>query len=106
MILTNRRMPEPVYQCTVCCCAGTPVVITVTANGRDEAINAAESRGVSLGPVLTKPVLLQAKAGALTRAMQLDGIAQEDTSVDRNESEPMTVGLKGLRLLRCRCLSS
>jgi signal transduction histidine kinase/DNA-binding response OmpR family regulator/HPt (histidine-containing phosphotransfer) domain-containing protein len=77
----------------------TPAVIMVTAYGRDEAMNAAQSNGVRLGPVLTKPVTLQAMSAALARALQLHGAIEEDAAGDRADAELMTAGLSGLRLL-------
>ncbi|MFM2035408.1 MAG: hypothetical protein RL459_673, partial [Pseudomonadota bacterium] len=77
----------------------TPAVIMVTAFGREEAINAAESRDVRLGAVLTKPVMLQTMADALARALKLESGVEEDSAGDRADGESMTAGLSGLRLL-------
>jgi signal transduction histidine kinase/CheY-like chemotaxis protein len=77
----------------------TPAVIMVTAYGRDEAMNAAQSSGVRLGPVLTKPVTLQSMATALSRALQLEVAGEEDAAVGGSNEEFITAGLSGLRLL-------
>ena len=77
----------------------TPSVIMVTAYCRDEAISAAKARGVRLGPVLTKPVMLQAMAGALAQVLRLDDVVEDDAASYRSEAEGMTAELSGLRLL-------
>ena len=77
----------------------TPSVIMVTAYCRDEAMSAAKTRGVRLGPVLTKPVMLQAMAGALAQVLKLDGAVEDEAANYRSEAEAMTAELSGLRLL-------
>ena len=77
----------------------TPAVVMDTAYGRDEAMNAAQSSGVRLGPVLTKPVTLQSMAAALARALKLEVVLDEVAANDSSGGEPMIAGLSGLRLL-------
>ncbi len=79
--------------------ARTPAVIMVTAYGREEALGNAESRGVALKSVLTKPVtqstLLEAIGEALDKGFVTETRAEEKAD---SYAESMAA-LKGARVL-------
>jgi CheY-like chemotaxis protein len=76
-----------------------PTIIMVTAYGRDEAMGAAQERGVKLNAVLTKPItastLLEAIGEALGR-----GIITETRATERAESHTEVMAkLAGAKVL-------
>lgn len=104
LVLMDWRMPgmdgvETVRQMHTTNLAQTPSVIMVTAFGREEVREQAESQGVALPVVLTKPVtpstLLEALGSVLGKVPQMDSRATE-----RNEQNASTTAsLRGARLL-------
>jgi PAS domain S-box-containing protein len=76
-----------------------PTVIMVTAYGREEAMGAAEQRGVRLQYVLTKPVTASTLLEALGEALG-KGALVETRATTKSETQTETVAhLAGARLL-------
>jgi two-component system sensor histidine kinase/response regulator len=104
LVLMDWRMPgmdgvETVRQMQAANLDQTPSVIMVTAFGREEVREEAESHGIALPVVLTKPVtpstLLEAFGSVLGKTPRIDSRATE-----RNElNASATASLRGARLL-------
>ncbi|MGL5812780.1 MAG: response regulator [Aeromonas sp.] len=104
LVLMDWRMPgmdgvETVRQMRAANLAQTPSVIMVTAFGREEVHEQAETRGVPLSAVLTKPVtpstLLEALGSVLGKVPLMDSRATERSE----QTASASASLNGARLL-------
>jgi signal transduction histidine kinase/DNA-binding response OmpR family regulator/HPt (histidine-containing phosphotransfer) domain-containing protein len=77
----------------------TPAVIMVTAYGREEALGAAEQRGVLLKSVLTKPVTSSTLLEAIGEALGKGFIAETRSSEKASDNAGAMAALKGARVL-------
>ncbi|MEO5332256.1 MAG: response regulator [Magnetococcus sp. YQC-5] len=77
----------------------TPAVIMVTAYGRDEALGAAELRGVVLKSVLTKPITSSSLLEAIGEILDKGCITETRSREKANTCDEAMAKLKGARLL-------
>ncbi len=85
--LQERRLARP------------PAFILVTAFGREEALNSAEQRQVSLNSVLTKPVTASSLAQAVGAALGLGAPAQSHNHRQEDRQAEAMARLRGARVL-------
>ncbi len=76
----------------------TPVAIMVTAYGRDEALRAAQGRGVRVHSVLTKPVLVSTLQDAIGEALGLQPFGRS-TGARAATADDAQARLAGARVL-------
>lgn len=104
LVLMDWKMPvmdgiETIHQLRSQDLQHVPTVIMVTAYGREEAMGAAEQRGVRLQYVLTKPVTASTLLEALGEALG-KGALVETRATTKSETQTETVAhLAGARLL-------
>jgi PAS domain S-box-containing protein len=79
--------------------AHAPMVIMVTAYGREEAMGSAEQRGVRLHSVLTKPVTSSTLLEAIGEALGKGGLVETRASVKSDIYSGAMAQLAGARLL-------
>ncbi|MFT3848391.1 MAG: response regulator [Propionivibrio sp.] len=77
----------------------TPAVIMVTAYGREEAMGAAEERGVVLKSVLTKPVTASTLLEAVGEALGKGIVAETRASAKAEHNAEAMAHLSGARVL-------
>ena len=77
----------------------TPAVIMVTAYGREEALNAAEQRGVAIRTVLAKPVTPSTLLEAVGDVLGKGQLVETRESEKRDDHADAMAALKGARIL-------
>ncbi|WP_448681566.1 response regulator [Pseudomonas nicosulfuronedens] len=80
-------------------CENVPAVIMVTAFGRDEALDAAQERGVELGTVLTKPVTPSTLLEAINIALGKQSVVEPRSRARQSASDDALASVAGSRML-------
>lgn len=104
LVLLDWRMPgmdgvEVARQIHVQTPARPPAVITVTAFGREEALEAAERHGIGLPVVLTKPVTPSTLLEAIGRVLGKGHLAETHAAERVDRGEAAALQLAGVRVL-------
>lgn len=80
-------------------CENVPAVIMVTAFGREEALDAAQQRGVELGTVLTKPVTPSTLLEAINIALGKQNIVEPRSRERQSATDEALASVVGSRVL-------
>ena len=80
-------------------CQNVPAVIMVTAFGRDEALNAAQERGVELGTVLTKPVTPSTLLESINVALGKQSVVEPRSRERQSATDEALASVTGSRVL-------
>jgi len=80
-------------------CESVPAVIMVTAFGREEALDAAQERGVELGTVLTKPVTPSTLLEAINVALGKESTAEPRSRERESATAEALAEVAGSRVL-------
>ncbi|WP_236201064.1 response regulator [Pseudomonas pseudonitroreducens] len=80
-------------------CENIPAVIMVTAFGREEALDAAQERGVELGTVLTKPVTPSTLLESINIALGGQSPVEPRSRERQSAADDAMAGLAGSRVL-------
>ncbi|WP_152223343.1 response regulator [Pseudomonas sp. SCB32] len=104
LILVDWQMPgmdgiEVVARLREGHCECVPAVIMVTAFGRDEAMDAAQERGVDLGTVLTKPVTPSTLLEAINVALGKESTAEPRSRERDSAAAEALAAVAGSRVL-------
>ena len=80
-------------------CENVPAVIMVTAFGREEALEAAEERGVELGTVLTKPVTPSTLLESINIALGRQSFVEPRSRERQSATDDALASVAGSRML-------
>ncbi|OWP50890.1 response regulator [Pseudomonas nitroreducens] len=80
-------------------CAEVPAVIMVTAFGREEALGAAQQRGVELGTVLTKPVTPSTLLESINMALGKQSVVEPRSRERQSATDDALASVAGSRML-------
>lgn len=104
LVLVDWQMPvvdgiEVVARLQTGHCESVPAVIMVTAFGREEALDAAQDRGVELGTVLTKPVTPSTLLEAINIALGRESTAEPRSRERESATAEALADVAGSRVL-------
>lgn len=80
-------------------CTNVPAVIMVTAFGREEALDAAQARGIELGTVLTKPVTPSTLLESINMALGKLSIVEPRSRERQSATDEALASVAGSRVL-------
>ncbi len=80
-------------------CENVPAVIMVTAFGREEALDAAQERGVELGTVLTKPVTPSTLLESINTALGKQSVVEPRSRERQSATDEALASVAGSRVL-------
>ncbi|QEY71350.1 response regulator [Pseudomonas denitrificans (nom. rej.)] len=80
-------------------CENVPAVIMVTAFGREEALDAAQERGVELGTVLTKPVTPSTLLESINIALGKESVVEPRSRERQSATDEALARVAGSRVL-------
>ncbi|MBD9504135.1 response regulator [Pseudomonas sp. BGr12] len=80
-------------------CESVPAVIMVTAFGREEALDAAQQRGVELGTVLTKPVTPSTLLESINIALGKESVVEPRSRERQSATDEALARVAGSRVL-------
>ncbi|WP_296288123.1 response regulator [Pseudomonas sp.] len=104
LVLVDWQMPgmdgiEVVSRLHAGHCEDVPAVIMVTAFGREEALDAAQERGVELGTVLTKPVTPSTLLESINIALGKESLAEPRSRERQSATDEALASVAGSRVL-------